>query len=135
MNLFKTPIKYPAVAYCLTLAYSCLVVTGAFLYQETLTRLGEDWSEHLIIFVIVTGTLMLTIHTASFKCVLFSIIGFQSGILIPVLLIGQLANYDIDWVKVWIILIVASLGTLIAALLHRHAKQRKARRRERTPLN
>ncbi len=135
MNLFKTPIKHPVLAYCLTLTYSSLIVTAAFLCQEVLLQLGKHWPEHVIIFVIVTGTIMLTIHTASLKCVLLSIIGFQSGILIPVLLIGQLSNYDIDWLKVWIILIVASLGTLIAALLHGRAKQRKERRRERTPMN
>jgi predicted dehydrogenase len=134
LSVLKTPIKNPLLAYCLTLAYASLIVTGAFVCQDLLTRLGEDWSEHLIIFVIVAGTITLTIYTASFKCVLFSIMGFQSGILIPVLLIRQFSEYEIDWPKVWIILIVASVGTLIAAVMHRFAKQRKTQRRERTSM-
>jgi uncharacterized membrane protein len=127
---FIKPINSPVLAYCLNLGYSLIIVVGTFLLRDTLELLGEDWSEYLVIFFFVGGTMMLTVHSASIKCVVTSIMGFQSGILIPVLLISWRSGYEIDWVKVWIILIIASTGTFISALLYRFLKQRKTRRIE-----
>ena len=125
------PIKSPVLAYSLNLAYSLLVVAGAFLCQDALAMLGEDWSEHVVIMCLTTGTIMLTARSATVKCILFNIMGFQSGIFIPVILISRRTNYEIDWLKVWIVVGVISVGTFITALIIRYKKQRKQQRIER----
>ena len=125
------PIKSPVLAYGLNLAYSLLIVAGAFLCQDVLEMLGEDWSERVVIICLSTGTIMLAGRSATVKCILSSIMGFQSGIFMPVLLISRQTDYEIDWVKVWIVLGVISLGTFITALILRYKRQRKQQRIER----
>ncbi len=122
-------IDSPVLAYCLNLAYSLVIVVGTFLSRDMLALLGEDGSEYVVIFFFVGGIMLLTIRSASTKCVCTSIMGFQSGILIPVLLISWISDYEIDWVKVWVILIVASVGTFISALVYRFLGQLKLKRR------
>lgn len=130
MSLLIKDIKSPALAYGLNLAWASLVVVAVFLFQETLALLGEDWSEHVSIVFLATGTLMLTGRCATIKCILFGIMGFQNGIVVPVLLIGMATDYQIDWVKVWIVLVVVSLVTFVTALILRHKRRRKQKRNE-----
>jgi hypothetical protein len=124
-------IKSPVLAYGLNLAYALLIVAAAFLGQDVLAMLGEDWSERVVIVCLSMGIIVLTGRSATVKCILCSIMGFQSGILIPVILISRRTDYEIDWVKVWIVVGVISLGTFITALIVRYKKQRKQQRIER----
>jgi hypothetical protein len=124
-------IKSPVLAYGLNLAYALLIVSAAFLGQDVLAMLGEDWSERVVIVCLSMGIIVLTGRSATVKCILCSIMGFQSGILIPVLLISRRTGYEIDWVKVWIVVGVISVGTFITALILRRRRQQKQPRIER----
>ena len=126
------PIKNLALAYCATLVYAIIVVVLAFLLQDRLLLLGEDWSEHVVVGALAMGTIALARCCTSIPCIVFSILGFQNGITIPVLLLGLKEDYDVDWLKFWIVYGVISVVTFVTVLLSRWAKQRKARLAERT---
>lgn len=125
------PIKSLVLAYCTTLAYSMVVVVLAFLFQDALLRLGEDWSEHVVVGTLAMGTIALARCCASIPGILFSIMGFQNGVMIPVLLISLKEDYRIDWLKFWIVLGVISVVTFVTVLFSRWTKQRKTRLTER----
>ena len=120
-------IQNPVLAYCATLTYATVVVVSAFLLQDTLLLLGEDWSEHVVIGILAMGTIALTRCSASMPCILLSIMGFQNGITIPVLLLSLKEDYQVDWLKFWIVFGVISVVTLMTVLFSRWLKQHRIR--------
>ncbi|MCF7973298.1 MAG: hypothetical protein K9N55_05755 [Phycisphaerae bacterium] len=124
-------INSPVLAYCVNLAYTSIVVCLALVYQDALASLGEDCSEQVIIFTLALGTLILTVRSASIKCIFASLMGFENGILIPVLIIFWTSDYEIDWFNVWLVVIVTSTVVLIAALITLRRRRSKTRRIER----
>ncbi len=120
-------IERPSAAFTLPYLYTSLVVWIAFGIT------GHIYCKESYVTMIMVPTLCLacsaSYFTADLKTLLFSLLGFQCGLLFAVFTLGLATDYSIHWTLVSVFSLAYHLSTFIFAFsvqVHRERKQIQA---------
>lgn len=114
-----------ALTFGLNFAYTAIAILIAFAIQDRLEQ-DTDRFSHIMIFFLACGPSLASFATSNIKTLVFSIMGYQTGLLLAVMIVGMSSVYSIDWTMVWMLCSAQSAIILAMAspfVIHRQRQQ------------